>query len=108
MRYYAGWPTKLHGETVGNSISESMFTYTLKQPVGVVAAIVPWNGPLISAMWKMGPALAAGCTMILKPAEEAGLSPLLLGELAIEAGFPPGVFRAPDIGRSFTQGLGAI
>jgi aldehyde dehydrogenase (NAD+) len=93
MRYYAGWPTKLHGETVGNSISESMFTYTLKQPVGVVAAIVPWNGPLISAMWKMGPALAAGCTMILKPAEEAGLSPLLLGELAMEAGFPPGVFN---------------
>lgn len=93
MRYYAGWPTKLHGETVANSISESMFTYTLKQPVGVVAAIVPWNGPLISAMWKMGPALAAGCTMILKPAEEAGLSPLLLGELAIEAGFPPGVFN---------------
>jgi aldehyde dehydrogenase (NAD+) len=93
MRYYAGWPTKLHGETVSNSISESMFTYTLKQPVGVVAAIVPWNGPLISAMWKMGPALAAGCTMILKPAEEAGLSPLLLGELAIQAGFPPGVFN---------------
>jgi aldehyde dehydrogenase (NAD+) len=93
MRYYAGWPTKLHGETVGNSISESMFTYTLKQPVGVVAAIVPWNGPLISAMWKMGPALAAGCTMILKPAEEAGLSPLLLWELAMEAGFPPGVFN---------------
>jgi aldehyde dehydrogenase (NAD+) len=93
MRYYAGWPTKLHGETVGNSISESMFTYTLKQPVGVVAAIVPWNGPLISAMWKMGPALAAGCTMILKPAEEAGLSPLLLGELAMQAGFPPGVFN---------------
>lgn len=93
MRYYAGWPTKLYGETVGNSVSESMFTYTLKQPVGVVAAIVPWNGPLISAMWKMGPALAAGCTMILKPAEEAGLSPLLLGELAVEAGFPPGVFN---------------
>jgi aldehyde dehydrogenase (NAD+) len=93
LRYYAGWPTKIHGETMPNSAGTGMFTYTLKQPLGVVASITPWNGPLNASTWKMGPALAAGCTMILKPAEEAGLSPLRLAELAMEAGFPPGVFN---------------
>jgi aldehyde dehydrogenase (NAD+) len=93
LRYYAGWPTKIHGETTPNSLSNSLFTYTLKEPVGVVGSIVPWNGPLISALWKMGPALATGCTMVLKPAEEAGLSPLLLADLVQAAGIPPGVFN---------------
>jgi len=93
LRYYAGWPTKIHGETTPNSLSNSLFTYTVKEPVGVVGSIVPWNGPLISALWKMGPALATGCTMVLKPAEEAGLSPLLLADLVQAAGIPPGVFN---------------
>jgi aldehyde dehydrogenase (NAD+) len=93
LRYYAGWPTKIHGETTPNSLSNSLFTYTLKEPVGVVGSIVPWNGPLISALWKMGPVLATGCTMVLKPAEEAGLSPLLLADLVQAAGIPPGVFN---------------
>jgi len=93
LRYYAGWPTKIHGETTPNSLSNALFTYTVKEPVGVVGSIVPWNGPLISALWKMGPALATGCTMVLKPAEEAGLSPLLLADLVQAAGIPPGVFN---------------
>jgi aldehyde dehydrogenase (NAD+) len=91
LRYYAGWATKLHGETVPNSARGSFFTYTLKEPVGVVGAIIPWNGPLSSAVWKIAPVLATGCTMVLKPAEEAALSPLRLGELLAELDLPAGV-----------------
>lgn len=92
LRYYAGMATALHGETIPNSASPAtLLSYTLKEPVGVVAAIIPWNAPLISSIWKIGPALATGCTIILKPAEEASLSPLRLGELIMEAGAPPGV-----------------
>jgi aldehyde dehydrogenase (NAD+) len=92
LRYYAGMATALHGETIPNSASPAtLLSYTLKEPVGVVAAIIPWNAPLISSIWKIGPALATGCTIILKPAEEASLSPLRLGELIMEAGVPPGV-----------------
>jgi aldehyde dehydrogenase (NAD+) len=90
-RYYAGQATAIHGETIPNSLPGEIFSYTLKEPVGVVGAIIPWNGPLGASVWKIGPALADGCTVILKPAEEAPLTPLRVGELAVEAGVPPGV-----------------
>ena len=91
LRYYAGWATKIEGETVANSAPGSFFSYTLKGPVGVVGSIIPWNGPLSSAIWKIAPVLATGCTMVLKPAEEAALSPLRLGELIGELDLPDGV-----------------
>jgi aldehyde dehydrogenase (NAD+) len=91
LHWYAGMATALHGETVDNSMPGEYVTYTLKEPVGVVGAIVPWNGPLVSWIWKMGPVLATGCTAILKPAEESPLSALRMGELLMEAGAPPGV-----------------
>ncbi len=91
LRYYAGLATATHGHTIDNSVDGHVFSYTLKEPVGVVAAINPWNGPLGLAIWKIAPVLATGCTMVLKPAEQAPLSPLRLGELCLEAGIPPGV-----------------
>lgn len=91
LRYYAGLATSTHGHTIENSQAGEIFSYTLKEPVGVVAAINPWNGPLGLAIWKLAPALAAGCTVVLKPAEQAPLSPMRLGELCLEAGIPPGV-----------------
>jgi acyl-CoA reductase-like NAD-dependent aldehyde dehydrogenase len=92
LRYYAGWPTKIEGETIPVSWPE-MFTYTLKEPVGVCGQIIPWNFPLLMASWKISPALAAGCTVILKPAEQTPLSAIRLGQLALEAGFPEGVIN---------------
>lgn len=101
LRYYAGMATALHGETIENSLPGDVFSYTLKEPVGVVGAIIPWNAPLTSSLWKIGPALATGCTVILKPAEEAPLTPLRLGELALEAGVPPGVLNVvPGFGET--------
>src|SRR6201992_1722314 len=91
LRYYAGQATALHGETIENSMPGEIFSYTLKEPVGVVGAIIPWNGPLTASIWKIGPAIATGCTVILKPAEEAPLTSLRLAELCMEAGVPPGV-----------------
>jgi phenylacetaldehyde dehydrogenase len=95
FRYMAGWATKIEGTTFQSSITvgpgPKFHTYTQREPVGVVAQIVPWNFPLAMAAWKLGPALAAGCTCILKPAEQTPLTALRLGELIIEAGFPPGV-----------------
>jgi aldehyde dehydrogenase (NAD+) len=91
LRYYAGLATAVHGQTIQNSQAGEVFSYTVKEPVGVVAAINPWNGPLGMAIWKIAPALAAGCTVVLKPAEQAPLSPLRLGELCLQAGIPPGV-----------------
>jgi aldehyde dehydrogenase (NAD+) len=91
LRYYAGWATKLYGETIETSVPGEFFTYTLREPIGVVGAIVPWNGPLITATWKLAPALAVGCTVVLKPAEQTPLTSLRLGELILEAGFPAGV-----------------
>jgi phenylacetaldehyde dehydrogenase len=95
FRYMAGWATKIEGRTFQSSIfagpGPKFHTYTQREPVGVVAQIVPWNFPLAMAAWKLGPALAAGCTCILKPAEQTSLTSLRLGELIIEAGFPPGV-----------------
>ncbi|MFP6559765.1 aldehyde dehydrogenase [Paraburkholderia sp. B3] len=96
-RYMAGWSTKLAGETLDVSIAAqpgARYTaFTRREPVGVVAAIVPWNFPLMIAVWKLIPALAAGCTVVLKPAAETPLTALRLAELAIEAGVPPGVFN---------------
>ena len=89
LRYYAGWPTKIEGETIPVS-GRDLFVYTLREPVGVCAQIVPWNFPLLMAVWKISPALAAGCSLILKPAEQTPLTALRLGELCLEAGFPPG------------------
>lgn len=95
LRYMAGWATKIRGETLEVSIPIPPGTrysaQTRKEPVGVVAAITPWNFPLNMCVWKVAPALAAGCTVVLKPAEETPLTALRLGELAREAGFPDGV-----------------
>jgi phenylacetaldehyde dehydrogenase len=95
FRYMAGWATKIEGSTIDVSVGgppgSKISAYTLREPVGVVAQIIPWNFPLAMAAWKLGPALAAGCTTILKPAEQTPLTALRLGELIIEAGFPPGV-----------------
>src|SRR4051812_9122040 len=91
MRYFAGIATKIQGDTV-NTLS-SAFTYTVREPLGVVGAIVPWNFPLLLATWKLGPALACGNTVVYKPAEQTPLTALKLGELAVEAGFPPGVLN---------------
>ncbi|MET0926566.1 MAG: aldehyde dehydrogenase family protein, partial [Solirubrobacterales bacterium] len=92
LRYYAGWPTKIEGETFPVS-ARDLFCYTLKEPVGVCAQIVPWNFPLLMAIWKVAPALAAGCSTVLKPAEQTPLTALRLGELALEAGFPEGTLN---------------
>lgn len=91
LHYYAGLSINIHGETIDNSLPGEIFSYTLKEPVGVVGAIIPWNGPLTACVWKIGPALATGCTIVLKPAEEAPLTALRLGELIVEAGIPDGV-----------------
>src|SRR5580658_7133151 len=91
LRYYAGWATKIHGETV-NTL-ETAFTYTLREPVGVVGMIVPWNFPLLLASWKLGPALACGNTIVWKPASLTSLTALRFGELALEAGVPAGVLN---------------
>jgi aldehyde dehydrogenase (NAD+) len=88
---YAAWARAIRGSTMENSVSPDMFTYTRKEPVGVVAAIIPWNSPVNTMVGKIGPALAAGCTVVLKPAEQSPLSALLLGQLCLEAGVPAGV-----------------
>ena len=92
LRYYAGWPTKIEGETIPVS-ARDVLCYTLREPVGVCGQIIPWNFPLLMAAWKIAPALAAGCPIILKPAEQTSLTALRLGELALEAGFPPGTLN---------------
>jgi aldehyde dehydrogenase (NAD+) len=92
LEYYAGWPTKIDGATVPTG-DPGIFCYTRREPVGVCAQIVPWNFPLLMAIWKVGPALAAGCTIVLKPAEQTPLTALRLGDLALEAGIPPGVLN---------------
>ncbi|NIB38912.1 aldehyde dehydrogenase family protein [Pseudomaricurvus alkylphenolicus] len=100
LRYYAGWTTKIEGTTLDISFPDfrgdgaqgpAYHAYSLRQPIGVVAAIVPWNVPLVMAIAKLAPALAAGCTVVLRPAQETPLTTLRLGELIMEAGFPPGV-----------------
>ena len=91
LRYFAGAATAIEGRTYQNSFPIDMQAYSLREPVGVVASIVPWNGPIFTAAWKTAPALAVGCTVVIKPSEEASLSPLLFGELCLQAGIPPGV-----------------
>jgi acyl-CoA reductase-like NAD-dependent aldehyde dehydrogenase len=91
FQYYAGWADKIHGETI--PVKGRHLTYTLREPVGVVAAIVPWNFPLLLAAWKVAPALACGNTVILKPASQTPLTALALAEIAHEIGLPPGVFN---------------
>src|SRR5271163_1608862 len=106
FRYYGGWCTKLYGET--NPSDPSMFNYTLREPVGVCGQIIPWNFPLLMAAWKLGPALACGNTVILKPAEQTPLTALRLGELILEAGLPEGVVNiitgfGPGAGSSIAE-----
>jgi aldehyde dehydrogenase (NAD+) len=89
FRYYAGWADKIEGKTI--PVNGPYFCYTRHEPVGVVGQIIPWNFPILMLAWKWGPALATGCTIVLKPAEQTPLTALRVGELAIEAGFPDGV-----------------
>jgi acyl-CoA reductase-like NAD-dependent aldehyde dehydrogenase len=91
--YFAGWPTKIEGAVLPVAAGAGMHCYTRREPVGVCAQVIPWNFPLLMASWKLAPALAAGCTVVLKPAEQTPLSALRLGELALEVGFPPGVIN---------------
>ncbi|KAG6013850.1 hypothetical protein E4U54_006236 [Claviceps lovelessii] len=91
LRYYAGWADKIHGQTIPTSTAK--LAYTLRHPVGVCAQIIPWNYPLAMAAWKLGPALATGNTVVLKPAELTPLSILYVADLARQAGFPPGVLN---------------
>ncbi|WP_042346199.1 aldehyde dehydrogenase family protein [Bacillus massiliigorillae] len=104
LRYYAGWSTKIVGQTI--PVSGPYFNYTRHEAVGVVAQIIPWNFPLLMAMWKLGAALATGCTIVLKPAEQTPLTALYLAELIEEAGFPPGVINiVPGFGATAGQAL---
>ncbi|HMP79664.1 MAG TPA: aldehyde dehydrogenase family protein, partial [Pirellulaceae bacterium] len=91
LRYYAGYADKIHGQTI--PISGNYFCYTRKEPVGVVGQIIPWNFPMLMTAWKWGPALAAGCTIVMKPAEQTPLTCLKMAALAQEAGFPDGVIN---------------
>ena len=93
FRYFAGWCTKISGKTLDVSRPGKSFAYTLREPIGVVAAIVPWNFPFLMAAWKLAPALAAGCTVILKPAEDTSLSALRLAEIVKDCGLPDGVLN---------------
>jgi aldehyde dehydrogenase (NAD+) len=91
LRFYAGTATALDGRTIDNSLPGEFFSYTRREPVGVVGAIIPWNAPTAASVWKIGPALATGCTIVLKPSEEAPLTPLLIADIMSEAGVPDGV-----------------
>jgi aldehyde dehydrogenase (NAD+) len=98
LRYYAGWADKINGQVI--PARHDALTYTIREPIGVVGAIVPWNFPLMIGMWKIAPALACGCTVVLKPAEITPLSALRIGELALEAGLPPGALNiVPGLGK---------
>src|SRR5256886_7959929 len=108
-RYYAGWADKNHGKTI--PVSGNYFTYTKHEPVGVVGQIIPWNFPLLMQAWKLGPALATGCTVVMKPAEQTPLTALRVGELMLEAGFPEGVVNllpgyGPTAGGGSSRGKG--
>jgi phenylacetaldehyde dehydrogenase len=112
FRYMAGWATKIEGNTIPLSVPYTpgarYLSYTLREPIGVVGQIIPWNFPLLMAAWKLGPALATGCTVILKPAEQTPLSALKLGELIMEAGFPEGVVNiVPGYGETAGAALAA-
>ena len=99
LTYYAGWADKLNGQVI--PARPDALTYTVREPIGVVGAIIPWNFPLMIGMWKIAPALACGCTVVLKPAELTPLTALKIGELALAAGFPPGVLNViPGFGKT--------
>ena len=99
VTYYAGWADKINGQLI--PARPDALTYTVREPVGVVGAIIPWNFPLMIGMWKLAPALACGCTVVLKPAELTPLTALRIGELALEAGMPPGVLNVvPGFGKT--------
>ena len=91
LRYYAGWTDKIIGQVI--PARTDALTYTVREPVGVVGAIVPWNFPIMIGIWKIAPALACGCTLIVKPAELTPMTAIRIGELALEAGIPPGVLN---------------
>jgi acyl-CoA reductase-like NAD-dependent aldehyde dehydrogenase len=104
FHYFSGWSTKISGDTT--AVNPAMFTYTLREPVGVVGAIIPWNFPMIMVGWKVAPALAAGNTIVVKPAELTPLTAIRIAELALEAGVPPGVFNVlPGKGRIAGEAL---
>jgi phenylacetaldehyde dehydrogenase len=112
FRYMAGWATKIEGNTIPISVpytpGAKYLAYTQREPVGVAGQIIPWNFPLLMAAWKLGPALACGCTVVLKPAEQTPLSALRLGELIAEAGFPEGVVNiVPGYGETAGAALAA-
>lgn len=113
FRYFAGVANRIEGTTIPTSIDyqppgKKIFAYTVKEPVGVVGAIVPWNSPIVLTAMKIAPALAAGCTMVLKPAEDTSLTALRLAELMLEAGFPPGVLNVvTGLGESAGAALAA-
>ena len=108
FRYMAGWATKIEGNTIPISSGggkTQFLAYTVREPIGVVGQIIPWNFPLLMAAWKLGPALATGCTVVLKPAEQTPLTALLLGELIQEAGIPDGVVNiVPGLRRNGRRG----
>jgi len=111
LRYYAGMATSLDGRTIQNSQPGDLLSYTVKEPVGVVGAIIPWNAPIAASIWKIGPALATGCTVVLKPSEEAPLSPLLIAELLSRVGLPEGVVNVvtgtgPEAGAPLAEHAG--
>ncbi|HKX32948.1 MAG TPA: aldehyde dehydrogenase family protein [Blastocatellia bacterium] len=112
FRYMAGWATKIEGQTIPISVpytpGAQYLAYTLREPIGVVGQIIPWNFPLLMAAWKLGPALATGCTIVLKPAEQTPLTALKLGELIAEAGIPDGVVNiVPGFGETAGAALAA-
>jgi len=110
FRYMAGWATKIEGNTIplSGAANGQFLAYTVREPVGVVGQIIPWNFPLLMAAWKLAPALAAGCCVVLKPAEQTPLSALLLGELIQEAGIPDGVVNiVPGYGETAGAALAA-
>jgi phenylacetaldehyde dehydrogenase len=110
FRYYAGWSTKIEGNTINLGLAKQgkFHAYTVREPVGVVGQIIPWNFPLLMAAWKLAPALATGCTIVLKPAEQTPLTALRLGELIMEAGFPEGVVNiVPGYGETAGAALAA-
>jgi len=107
LRYFAGWATKIEGSTIPISVPGHV-AWTLREPVGVVGQIIPWNFPLLMAAWKLGPALATGCSVVLKPAEQTPLSALRLAELVCEAGYPDGVVNVvPGYGETAGAALAA-
>ncbi len=110
FRYYAGWATKIEGNSIPLTLAppNRFLAYTVREPIGVVGQIIPWNFPLLMAAWKLGPSLAAGCTSVLKPAEQTPLTALRLGELIQEAGFPDGVVNiVPGYGETAGAALAA-